>query len=490
MTALAEARGRQRQFIDRLVDEFAADGYERQADRPDGTIVMVGEDDIAGTLIPFELSISPSYPYLPPKIRPVDGSGGGTWHQEPDGTVCLWDGERAQPNWWTTRSAIVERLRDWFDQAATGWRDDAPDMDLERYWSQQLGLVLYDDLPPSGWVRLSGGHRPRHVCPVWSIKGHGFSTKRGRAAGYVVDLGAPERPPRSLPDLLMLVDSDQCDEAIRKQRVGWLIARYQRHGAAGVLALRLTYDETGTVEAAAVATASTTPAARQLRAGSQAAQLRDVAIAVVGVGAIGSYVADLLARSGISRISVLDADLLKPGNLIRHAVGAHGIGEPKATAVRQHLIDRHGLPPLAVSAQSDRIADLTGAIELLAGHDLVINATGSVATTLAFDHAAEILDRPVVAVATTQDGRVIRIDRSPKCDGEVWADDPVLPPTDQPPLLEDGCGSPISPTPPWAVTLAASHAVRTAVSLLTGQATPTSYVQAVAVDNSAEVRLS
>ena len=183
--------------------------------------MLVGEDDIAGVAIPLEVRIPSGYPYVPPKVRPVDGSGGAGWHQERDGSLCLWDAERAQPDWWTSRDAVVERVRDWFHQAANGWRDDAPDMDLDRYWPQSLGLVLYDELPTFGWVRLSGGPRPRHVCPVWDVKGNGSSSKRGRAAGYVISIGEPARPPRSLPELLLLVDGDDLGAALDKRQVGW-----------------------------------------------------------------------------------------------------------------------------------------------------------------------------------------------------------------------------------------------------------------------------
>ncbi len=443
--------------------------------------MLVGEDDIAGVAVPLEVRIPSGYPYVPPKVRPIDGSGGAGWHQERDGSLCLWDAERAQPDWWTSRNAVVERVRDWFHQAANGWRDDAPDMDLDRYWPQSLGLVLYDELPTFGWVRLSGGPSPRHVCPVWKVKGNGSSSKRGRAAGYVISIGEPDRPPRSLPELLLLADGDEVGAALDKQQVGWLIVRYQRHGVGGVLALRMTYDTTGVTGCTALSTASTARSARQMRAGVEARELASASVAVVGAGAIGSFVADLLARSGVLHFSIIDSDIIKPGNLVRHVLGEGGVGEPKATALRQHLADRHGVAAADMTAAYERIDDLAAAVELLASHDLVVNATGGVAVTVALDHAAEVLDKPVVTVATTQEGRVIRVDCSPRRQGEVWLDDPALPPTGLPPLLEDGCGSPISPTPPWAVTLAASYAARTVVCLLTGQPAPVSYVQAVSV---------
>jgi hypothetical protein len=56
-----------------------------------------------------------------------------------------------------------------------------------------------------------------------------------------------------------------------------------------------------------------------LRAGSDACELQRKSIAIIGVGAIGSHVADALARAGTGRLVLRDYDLLFPANLGRHA---------------------------------------------------------------------------------------------------------------------------------------------------------------------------
>jgi hypothetical protein len=90
-----------------------------------------------------------------------------------------------------------------------------------------------------------------------------------------------------------------------------------------------------------------------------------------------------------------------------------------------------------------------------------------------------MLDKPLISVATTLEGRVIRVDRFPLLDWESSASDPPVPPTANAPLYESGCGSPVSPTPPWAVSLAASHGARAVLASLTGNTPPPSYVQII-----------
>ena len=58
---------------------------------------------------------------------------------------------------------------------------------------------------------------------------------------------------------------------------------------------------------------------------------------VIGTGAVGSAVAELLVRSGVSRLTVIDNDCLEVGNLIRHTLTADDIGKPKAPSLATHL---------------------------------------------------------------------------------------------------------------------------------------------------------
>jgi integrative and conjugative element protein (TIGR02256 family) len=60
-------------------------------------------------------------------------------------------------------------------------------------------------------------------------------------------------------------------------------------------------------------------------------------ITAVGMGAFGSQIASLLARSGYGQWSLIDSDVLLPHNLARHALLHSVVGMPKAEAMKMHL---------------------------------------------------------------------------------------------------------------------------------------------------------
>ena len=84
--------------------------------------------------------------------------------------------------------------------------------------------------------------------------------------------------------------------------------------------------------------ARTDPEVRLLRAGPDAAVLRTKAVALFGAGAVGSQIADLLARSGVGRFLICDDQTLRPGDLVRHAALESGLGRIKGEAVRLRLV--------------------------------------------------------------------------------------------------------------------------------------------------------
>jgi hypothetical protein len=107
------------------------------------------------------------------------------------------------------------------------------------------------------------------------------------------------------------------------------------------------------------------------------------------------------------------------------------------------------------------------AVGLLAGHDLVVDATANARATAMLGWAAEQTDRPMVSVCLQREGALARADRFPLRGGEQHLDPvPLLP---GPPLpRERGCGDPVSLTPPVAVLAAAELGCRLALDQLTG----------------------
>lgn len=74
----------------------------------------------------------------------------------------------------------------------------------------------------------------------------------------------------------------------------------------------------------------------QLRA-PHSEQLAEERVLIVGVGALGSRLADGLARAGVGNLQLVDHDVVEPGNLARHVVGIRSAGLQKAVAVAEHL---------------------------------------------------------------------------------------------------------------------------------------------------------
>jgi adenylyltransferase/sulfurtransferase len=67
-------------------------------------------------------------------------------------------------------------------------------------------------------------------------------------------------------------------------------------------------------------------------------RLQNSKVVVIGVGAIGSVAAELLARAGIGHLKVIDRDIIEINNLQRQLLfDESDIGKPKATAAAEKL---------------------------------------------------------------------------------------------------------------------------------------------------------
>lgn len=60
-------------------------------------------------------------------------------------------------------------------------------------------------------------------------------------------------------------------------------------------------------------------------------------VLLLGAGALGSAVAEMLIRAGVGRMTVVDDDVLEAGNLVRHTLTLAELGQPKATALAARL---------------------------------------------------------------------------------------------------------------------------------------------------------
>ncbi|MFA7000652.1 MAG: ThiF family adenylyltransferase, partial [Candidatus Omnitrophota bacterium] len=110
------------------------------------------------------------------------------------------------------------------------------------------------------------------------------------------------------------------------------------------------------------------------------ARLDRASVAVVGIGALGTVSADLLARAGIGRLKLIDRDFLEMNNLQRQVLfDEKDLADnlPKAVAAQRKLERVNS--EIRISSET---ADVNaGTIhELLDGTDLIVDGTDNFET--------------------------------------------------------------------------------------------------------------
>lgn len=129
----------------------------------------------------------------------------------------------------------------------------------------------------------------------------------------------------------------------------------------------------------------------EFRSGEIRERLRNMRVAIVGLGSLGSKVAVSLARAGVGRFDLVDPDIVHMGNIERHDADWRDIGLHKVDVAsrRIRLVSAHvvaGAMRTSVGAQvsATEMASVDG---VLASCDLVLDAT---ADPQAFNHLAAI----------------------------------------------------------------------------------------------------
>lgn len=105
--------------------------------------------------------------------------------------------------------------------------------------------------------------------------------------------------------------------------------------------------------------------------------LRDARVLLVGGGAIGSAIAELLVRQGCKKLSLIDGENLEIGNLCRHTLSLEEVGKNKADSLALRL---NTLSPHARISSIPRLFGEMGNDEStaeVASHDVILDCTGS-----------------------------------------------------------------------------------------------------------------
>ncbi len=139
--------------------------------------------------------------------------------------------------------------------------------------------------------------------------------------------------------------------------------------------------------------------------------LAEKKIALLGTGALGSCIGDLLAKAGAGELHLFDKDIMEVGNSIRHIVGIDSFGVIKAGATGLKLIQHNPFCRVKIW-NGDLLASFENLEIALSVGDLSISTTADESVETAVNEVATRLGKTVYyarAVRGGASGRIFRV---------------------------------------------------------------------------------
>lgn len=404
-------------------------------------------------------------------------------HAVTDGEVCLFQPGEGALDSWITFSAFGERIEEWVEGAQDGLRDLDKLLDANLFYrprrsglaTLKLEAITVPDPAVEAKGRLWGKARALHL----QLSTRKF--KEGSIPGYWYYCPAlPDGPPRTLDGLkAALSKGQQANFERRLDEVGPRSPRvilfvWEQYGQRTAMALEARH-EAGKDEPMVQAIEDIAFEDQEilaLRAGPDIAELKEKRIAIFGCGAIGSNLACRLAEAGGGMLRLIDGDVLRPGNMVRHAAG-FGVGYSKVTATELQISSN--APWTKVDAIVERPWGAKRLTELITDVDLVVETTGSTAFAALVSLVAARARKPMLTAALYREGFVSRVRRQvPDLDTPIFERSdperyPLIPPGDESFSVETGCSALVNNASPIGVATVAATGAEVAVDALTGR---------------------
>ncbi len=135
--------------------------------------------------------------------------------------------------------------------------------------------------------------------------------------------------------------------------------------------------------------------------GPQAMQaLASSHVAVFGIGGVGSYASEALARAGIGELTFVDHDVIGESNINRQAVALHStLGRSKAECMAERALDIN--PACSVHAVTTRYSADTRHLFDFTSFDYIIDAIDLVSCKIDLILTARELGVPVISALGT-----------------------------------------------------------------------------------------
>jgi len=123
-------------------------------------------------------------------------------------------------------------------------------------------------------------------------------------------------------------------------------------------------------------------------------RIRNAKVLCIGAGGLGSPALMYLAAAGVGTIGIVDFDTVDETNLHRQVLfGQSDIGKKKVDVAKSKIEESN--PLVSVTTYPVRV-NPSNVLEIMAGYDIVIDATDNFATRYLINDAAVLLNKPYV----------------------------------------------------------------------------------------------
>lgn len=130
-------------------------------------------------------------------------------------------------------------------------------------------------------------------------------------------------------------------------------------------------------------------------------KLRDANVIVFGIGGVGSYCAEALARAGVGALTLVDNDTVGVTNINRQLIALRStLGKPKAEVMRERVLDIN--PDCRVRAVCEVYNEENKGLFFDGTHyDFIVDAIDTVSCKLSLIMAAKALSIPCISAMGT-----------------------------------------------------------------------------------------
>ena len=137
-----------------------------------------------------------------------------------------------------------------------------------------------------------------------------------------------------------------------------------------------------------------------LLGGEAIEKLQKARVAVFGIGGVGGYTVEALARAGIGRIDVIDNDTVSLSNINRQILATHStVGMPKVEAAKKRILDINPNCDV-VTHQVFYTPETEGQFEF-SQYDYIVDAIDTVTGKLALVQNAHAVGTPIICCMGT-----------------------------------------------------------------------------------------